>query len=326
MKFLIVGLGSIGRRHLRNLRLVMPQADVTVLRQHAKSGVAEGADRTVYHLEDALKYKPDVAIIASPATSHLQTALQLTPHMIHLFVEKPLSHSLEDVDRLLSECHRRNLVLMIGYNMRFNEALQRVKSAVENGQIGQPLSIRAEVGQYLPDWRPGADYRLGVSARRELGGGVLLELSHELDYARWLMGEVTNVQAQIGRVSKLEIDVEDIAELIFEFDSGVIGNIHLDMVQRVPTRICRIYGTEGTLEWDGVAGISRLYTVETGVWHQLSSTPQDRNQMYINELKHLIACIERGATPIVNGEDARRVLEIINGARRSAANRGVVEL
>jgi predicted dehydrogenase len=329
MRFLIVGLGSIGRRHLKNIRLTMPHAHITVWRQHAQPTQAPDndlADHTVYQMADALDQKPDVALICSPATRHIDTALQMAEQGIHLFVEKPLSHSLANVDRLLLLCQQQKLILMVGYNLRFNRPLMAAKSALDNGRIGRPVSVRVEVGQHLPDWRPEANYRHGVSAQRNLGGGVLLELSHELDYVRWLMGEVKAVQAQIDHLSDLEIDVEDIAEIGLRFADGTIGSVHLDMIQRPPMRMCRIVGTESVLEWDGIANCSRVYNVKSGGWQQLAADTQDRNAMYVDEIRHLVTCIQGETTPIVTGEDGRRILEIIAAARESADNGGLVQI
>jgi predicted dehydrogenase len=331
MRALIASLGSIGRRHLANLRLIEPDTHITVWHQHSNhSGNTESlfpADCVVYRLEDALGTQPDVALITCPASRHIETGLALVEHGIHLFIEKPLSNTLSGVDRLLSLCHRHSLVLMVGYNFRFYLPMQIMRQALLQGQIGRVLSARAEVGQYLPDWRPGSDYRQSVSARSELGGGVLLELSHELDYVRWLVGEVETVSAHIGHLSNLETDVEDMAEIILQFDRGAIGSVHLDMTQRVATRTCRIIGTEGTLVWDGMSHQVRLFSVVTNTWTDLYPAQViDRNDMYIAELRHFLDCARGDTTPSVTGEDGRRVLQIALAAKQSSIEQRVVKL
>ena len=331
MRALIVGLGSIGRRHLANLGLIEPTAHVTIYHQHLKSQDATEAqplaDRVVYQLEDALDTKPEVALITNPASRHIETGLALAQQGIHLFIEKPLSNIMNGVDELIDLCHKRSLVLMVGYNFRFYRPLQVMRQAIVEGRIGRPIALRAEAGQYLPEWRPGSDYQQSVSARRDLGGGAVLELSHELDYVRWLVGEVKTVSAQVGHLSNLEIDVEDTAEIIMQFRSGVIGSVHLDMLQRPATRTCRIIGTEGTLTWDGMSHRARLFSAVRNAWSDLHPAKTvDRNEMYIAELRHFLDCVRGNDVPIVSGDDGRRVLEIALAAKQSSREQRVVEL
>ena len=275
-------------------------------------------DRIVHTIADALQHNPDAAIIASPATHHLQTAQPLAENGVHLFVEKPIADSIDGVDRLIAECSDNGCVLMTGYNLRFDPSLKALKSVIDDGLIGNPVGLRAEVGQYLPDWRPTTDYRDAVSANRSLGGGALLELSHELDYAQWLMGDITSVSAQVGQVSDLEIDVEDIAELNVRFGSGAIGNIHLDFVQRTPSRQCRIIGTEGTLIWDAIANTVRCFETAADEWSDMLITSTDRSQMYLDELVEFLAAINQQRQPCVTGEDGRRALAVVLAAKQSA--------
>ena len=331
MRALIVGLGSIGRDHLTNFRLVEPGAHVTVWHQHLKrpdaTDIAPLADDVVYRLEDALETKPDVALITNPASLHIETGLALARRGIHLFIEKPLSSTLDGIDELLDLCRKRALVLMVGYNFRFYRPLQVLRQALAEGRIGRVVSLRAEAGQYLPEWRRGRDYRQCVSARRDLGGGAVLELSHELDYVRWLLGEVKTVSAQVGHFSDLEVDVEDTAEIILQFHTGAMGSVHLDMVQHPAIRTCRIVGTEGTLTWDGIRHRVQLFSAATNTWSDLHpAKTTDRNEMYVVELRHFLDCVKGNDTPVVSGHDARRVLEIALAVKQSSQDGRVVEL
>ncbi|MBP7687326.1 MAG: Gfo/Idh/MocA family oxidoreductase [Thermoflexales bacterium] len=327
MRALLVGLGSIGRRHLSNLRQIEPGASITVWHQHTRADVVPGADRVVYSLEAALAEKPEVALIAGPAVTHIETGLALAREGIHLFIEKPLAHDAQQVEALIALCHQSNLIMMVGYNLRFSAPLRVMQQAASDGRIGRLLGLRAEVGQYLPDWRKDTDYRQGVSARRELGGGAILELSHELDYARWLMGEVKTVSAQADRVGDLDIDVEDLAEITLRFQSGAIGQVHVDMLQRAATRVCRLIGTEGTLTWDAIGNQVRLFEAATQTWSDLHpATSIDRNAMYVAELKHFLECVAQRTPPLIGGEDGWRVLQIALAAKQSAREQRVIEL
>jgi predicted dehydrogenase len=331
MKGLVAGLGSIARRHIENLKEIAPDIELAVWRQQSHCAdlqdIAPLVDHVVFDLADALAWRADFALVTNPASLHVQTGLALAQEGMHLFIEKPLSDSLEGVDELLDLCRERSLVLMTGYNFRFCRSLQALRQTVAEGRIGRVMSVRAEVGQFLPEWRPGSDYRQGVSATSALGGGALLELSHELDYVRWLVGEVETVQARIGQLSDLEIAVEDTAEIVLQFANGAIGSVHLDMVQRSTTRTCRVIGTEGTLTWDGLRDHSQLFSAKENAWSDLCpANTDDRNEMYVGELRHFLDCVAGGVSPAVDGEDGRRVLEIVVAARLSSIQRREIEL
>jgi len=322
VKVLVIGVGSIGRRHIRNLRSVVPDCEIGVCRHRVGSlelGDVEGfVDKVFFELGEALQWRPKVALLTGPASLHVEQGLVMARAGVHLFIEKPLSDRLDRVDELIDLCHVNNLVLMVGYNLRFYSPLQALKRKL--GRIGRVVGVRAEVGQYLPDWRPGADYRQGVSARGELGGGAVLELSHELDYVRWLVGEVSALSATVMKLGDLDIDVEDTAEIILHFANGAVGNVHLDMIQRATVRTCRVIGTEGTLEWDGGLHQVRLFTATEGEWTSIFSGDNfDSNQMFVDEIDHFIGCVGAGTEPVVTGEDGRQALEIALSVKRAAA-------
>jgi predicted dehydrogenase len=331
MRSLLVGLGSIGRRHLANLRLLDPDGRVTVWHQHTtpeqEAAHPSGADRVVYCAEDALDSAPDLAIIAGPAPLHVPAALTLVDHRIPLLIEKPLSNTLDGVELLCRRVHEHRVTVLIGYVLRFAPPLQLMRREFQKGAIGRALAIRAEVGQYLPDWRPGTDYRTGVTARASLGGGAVLELSHELDYARWLLGEVTSVWGRTARSGSLQLDVEDVAEIGLEFEGGALGSVHLDLVQRPPVRCCRIVGAEGTLTWDGLTNEVRCFRPEERRWVELHPAVElDRNGMYIEEMRHFLACVRGHETPGISLLDGRRVLEIALGVKRSSETGQVIRI
>lgn len=297
MKILIVSLGSIGRRHLANLRQLEPAAEVCLFRRAADPSLDE---KQVTTLGEALAFAPDAAFICSPAPQHLEVATALAIRGVALFIEKPLSHDTAGVAELLALAHQHRAPLMVGYCLRYFAPLRALRDEVLAGKIGRLLHIHAEVGQHLADWRPGTDYRASVTAQRALGGGALLELSHEIDYALWFGGEVESVTAQLGTVGDLGVEVEDTADLQFRFRSGALGTVHLDLLQRPARRVCRLIGTEGTVTLD------------------LLTAPADRSAMYLEELRHFLHCARTGLQPEITGEDGLRVLEVIEAARGDA--------
>ena len=325
MKILLAGLGSIGSRHLENLRALDPECEAVVLRRRESPEATDGV--TVRSLDEALEHRPEVALVCGPASTHLETALELARAGVHLFIEKPLSRSLEGVRELEEVCRGKGLVVMIGYNLRFHPPLALVRKALDQGRIGELLYLRTEAGQYLPDWRPGRDYRDTVSVSRKLGGGVLLELSHEIDLARWLGGPVTALFARLDRLGSFDMEVEDAAELLLVFPGNRRGHVHVDMLQRTPRRQVLAVGGEGTLEWDMETDRVRLYSVETGGWEELRPPgPEDRNRMYMDELAHFLGCVRTGASPAVGIAEGIETLRIVEASRQSARTGVMVEL
>lgn len=322
-RVLVVGLGSIGRRHLRIARELLPAAEIRVLRHQECTTVPEHADGCISSMDQAIEFAPEIAVLANPATYHLGVAQPLAESGVHLLVEKPLSASIQDVSLLIETCRRRNAVLATGYNLRFLPSLQKFKALLDDKLIGRIWSARSEAGQYLPSWRPDADYRQGVSARKALGGGVLLELSHELDYLRWIFGEVDWVQAALSRQSNLEIDVEDTAQLVLGFlpskiADRLIASVSLDFIRRDTTRTCTAIGEGGSLRWNGVTGTVELFAAGTTEWRLVFCHQATRDESYVAEWRDFLACVDRGSSPLAGGEDGQEALRIIDAARQAS--------
>lgn len=293
-KVLIVGLGSIGRRHLTNTRKLLPNSEIAVLRQHntGKQELPEHSNKLFFNLQDALDFKPDVTIIASPASSHIENAIHMLKNGSHLFIEKPLAIDGEQDKKIEEFIHlknNQNQFVMIGYVLRFQPILTYIKSILNESVIGKIYSAKVEVGQYLPSWRPDSDYRDGVSAQKKLGGGVLLELSHEIDYAKWLFGKPDSLFCSHNRLSPLEIDVEDSACLIFEYtkekNRRVI--INLDFLQQTPSMSVEVIGQKGKL-------IANLITEEITVLDETAKPLEiqvpkmkEGNEMYLRQFDFL---------------------------------------
>ncbi|MBN9180074.1 MAG: Gfo/Idh/MocA family oxidoreductase [Microbacterium sp.] len=317
---LTVGLGSIGRRHLANLleRGIGPVAAVSASATPHRLPLGVTLYRDVATAIEA--FRPDFAIIANASSAHITTAQLLAEAGVHLFIEKPLSDHVEGLEPLKAACARAGLVTLVAYTLRFLPAMLRTRELLP--AIGAPLFLSATVGQYLPDWRPGQDYRAGVSARRELGGGVLLELSHEIDYVRWLLGPPDGVFAMTSHSGLLEIDVEDCADLLLAYPRAR-AHIHLDFLERGKNRTCRIVGSEGTLETNLVAGTVSLSKAgdDRPVIEQPTSTDP-----YKAALAHFLDCIAHGQQTRIPLAEGAATLSLIEAARRAAATGTTVSL
>ncbi len=324
-RILIAGLGSIGQRHLRNL-LMLGVEDILLLRTKNEP-VQEVPHLPVFtRLEDALDRKPDAVIVSNPTAHHLDVALPAAEAGCNLFVEKPLSHTWNNVDALLNAVRERQTIGLVGFDMHFDPGLRKIRELISGGTIGHITAIQAQVGQYLPDWHPWEDYRHGVSARADTGGGVILDLIHEIDYVRWLMGEAKEVACMKGRVSNLEIETEDTAAILLRFKSGAIGTINLDYVQRVISRSCRVIGEEGTIFWDLLTQKVTCYLASDKTWHEFSYAGFQRNDRFLAEMEHFLACLRGEAQPEVGLVSGSRSLRIALAAKESGSLGKVVEI
>ncbi len=331
-RLLVVGIGNIGKRHVRLARELIPGVQIVALRHRNYQDMNEpGIDRCVTSLDEALQFSPQAAVIANPASHHLDVALPLAQAGVHLLVEKPISSTAQGVFELIEVCRTRGITLMTGYNLRFLPSLQRFRELLEEKKVGRVLSVRSEVGQFLPSWRPGSDYRQSVSAKAALGGGVLLELSHEFDYLRWLFGEVEWVNAIQRKQSGLEIDVEDIAHLVLGFahEAGevpVIASLNMDFIRHDTTRTCTVIGETGSLRWNAVAGTVDIFEQGGNAWQTVFTHQPQRDDSYLAEWRHFLACITDGSPPLISGHDGLAVLQIIEAARHSSTTGAIVKI
>lgn len=314
MKILISGLGSIGRRHFRNL-IALGESDLLLHR----SGKATLPDDELAgfpvetDLQAALAHKPDAVIVANPTSLHLDVAIPAAEAGCHILLEKPVSHSLTGLDRLQAAAARSGARILVGFQFRWHPGLQAVQQLVNAGAIGKPVSARAHWGDYMPDWHPWEDFRGSYASRPDLGGGVVLTLCHPFDYLRMLFGEVEAVTGATSRRG-LELAVEDTAEAILQFDSGLLGSVHVDYVQRPGAHWLEVIGTEGSLRWDNADGAVRYFEAHSGKNGQiLAPEGFERNTMFVREMAHFLAVVRGEAEPACTLGDGIRALEICLG-------------
>jgi predicted dehydrogenase len=324
-RLLIVGLGSIGARHARLVRKLIPKIQIAVFRHQSSQPPPDiEVDHCFTSIDEVRRFEPQAAVISNPASHHLDIALSLARQSVHLLVEKPISsQATNKVLELISICKEQGITLMTGYNLRFLPSLNAFRDLLLQDKVGKIFSIRAEVGQYLPDWRPGSDYRQTVSAQKKLGGGVLLELSHEIDYLQWIFGRIDWVKAHVACHSDLEIDVEDTAYLLLGFESDEYGqqrvaSLNMDFIRHDTTRQCVVVGDKGTLRWNGVDGKVDFISSSVDKWEELFSEQLERDLTYTEEIIHFVSCVEKGKIPSVTGEDGLAALVVVDAARKSS--------
>lgn len=330
-KVLIVGFGSAGRRHFELAQRLLPRAHIKVLRS---TGVSENAkeipiDIQLRTLADALEFAPDIAIIANPAVFHMRFAIPLANIGTHLLIEKPLATSIKEAKELLRIHDQKNAIVMCGYNLRYLSSLNHLRLLVQRESIGKVFSIRSEVGQRLQDWRPQVDYRTTVSAIRKLGGGVLFELSHEIDYLMWLFGAINWVFATLTTQSDLDIDVEDTAHILFGFNRKsnghqIIANLTMDYIRSDPTRTCVITGELGTLKWDALNNTIHIYRSDKTGWELLFDAPKE--DTYYAEWTCFLNAVTSMDASTNNGQEGLNVLKVIKSAQESSKKQRIVKV
>lgn len=326
MKVLFAGLGSIGQRHVRNLRTLLgDQVEILAYRANGDSPVLN-ADMTVKqgavpettynirsfsNLDDALGEKPDAVFVTNPNSLHLPVALAAAKAGCHLFIEKPLADSLDGVEELIDMVERKNLVAFVAYQFRFHPGLRWIKNLLQEQRLGRLVSAHIVNGEYLPDWHPYEDYRQGHAARRALGGGALRIQTHEFDYALWLFGMPRRVYAVGGHLSGLEIDVEDSVDVLLSCEDrgGLLPvHIHLDYVQRPPQRICEVIGDAGKVQYDFYSNQVVMHDLQARTTQQVHFNGFERNQMFLDELRHFVDCLRGETQPIVDLRESVRSL------------------
>jgi predicted dehydrogenase len=320
MRFLIVGFGSIGRRHFRNL-LKLGEKDIIFLRSHHSTLEATELEGYLVEtdIETALSHDPDGVIVANPTAFHLDTAIPAAKQGRHILMEKPVSHSLQRVEEFSHIVQESGARVLMGFQFRYHPNLIQIKDLLDAGRIGEVVYFRSHWGEYLPDWHPWEDYRQGYAARKDLGGGVLRTLCHTFDYLGWLFGEGKVNSTQLS-TKGLGLDVEDTAEIGMAYPEGVIGSLHLNFTERPPKHILEIIGSNGSIHWDYYKNVVEVfeYQPDGKLVDSRLFCPEgfDRNDLFLAEMKHFIEVIRDNQPPICPLEDGIKVLELIIEAEK----------
>jgi predicted dehydrogenase len=285
--------------------------------------------RTFHDLQDALSQKPDSALICNPSSLHIPVSLACLRAGCDIFVEKPLSDSMTGVHELAQEAADRQVIGMVGYQLRFHPCFRVLNETMKSGLLGRLLAVRSTVGEYLPNWHKYEDYRQMYASRSDLGGGVILSQIHEFDYLYSLFGIPERVFTLGGHWSDLEVDVEDTATTLMEFrwDGRALPiQLHQDYLQSPPSRQCEIIGDRGRVLMD-------LNQLTVTVFRRGMSTPEvhafpefERNQLFLDQLKHFLDCVKSRKKPIVDLHDGIQSLRMALAAKKSLLTGQPVEM
>lgn len=234
---------------------------------------------------------------------------------------------MDKIGRLSTIVDNKKLIVLVGCNTRFLPSFKLTKRLIEQGEIGKILAVKAECGFYLPYWHPFEDYRKSYSANRNLGGGVILDDIHEIDALYWLFGKVKEVFCFADKISNLDIDTEDIAEIFLKFNSGVVAQVHLDYLQRTYRRYYEFIGEKGIIVWNYINQQVKLYTKNTNQYKIFQENINITYEtMFLDEIKYFINCIKSNRRPINDLNSAKKALEIALASYKSAKSKKVIYL
>ena len=322
-----MGYGSIGRRHIDNLSSISDLEIIVCTTHKTDKFLRENGCKVLNTMEKCINEKPQIALITNVTSHHIETAIKLANAGINLFIEKPLSDSLHGVNTLLKIVKERDLVTLMGCNLRFHPAIKKIKEIISKKHIGKVISVHVENGSFLPNWHPYEDYRDSYAAREDLGGGVVLTNIHEIDYLFWFFGKVKEVFSFTGKFSHLDLAADDLSAILLRFENDVIAEVHLDYFQRPDFRSCKIIGTKGTVHWDSETNVVKVYDVKKKKWIEvLKIKNYDINNTYVEEVLYFLNCIKRKEKTINSVNEGSRVLEIALAIKRASKIKKVVTL
>ena len=337
MKALFVGLGAVGQRHLRNLLTLQPKYQILSFREIGNLNIISDnleieSNKNLeekYHirnfpsLDEALKEKPDLTFICNPSSCHIEVAIKAAESGSNIFVEKPLSSNTDGVEKLLKAVDQNKIISSVGFQLRFNPLIQKVKEILKSRILGKILSARLEVCEYLPNFHTYEDYRDTYAAKKSLGGGVVLSQIHEIDLFIYFFGLPNSLFAIGGKRSSLEIDVEDSVDILLAY-KDMSASIYMDFLQKDKRRVGTIYGEQGLLEYN--LNTLELKTNLSGKITKIEIPKIDRNDMFLEELRYFLRCTEQKRSSKIDVKEGLKSLLVANAVKESFKENKVVVL
>ena len=314
MRICVVGMGSIGRRHVRELSALDPKVLIYSVRSGAGPACVEDnlVKKNFNSVSEAIKCGIDAAIVCTPSTLHVAQTSQFLRNNIPVLVEKPVSDSLSDLDEIIELNNGCYPFVLVGYVLRYLRGIDLVKALLQ--QMESIHYVQIDSGSYLPSWRPGKDYTKSVSTSRALGGGVIAEMSHELNYAQYLFDDVSIDYARLTTSGLLIGDVEDSADIVCSNSTGIKINIHLDFISKIPRRSLLVVGNDMSIQWNILEEEIKIQRTDSS---QVIDLVNDFSEIYSKQLAHFIRCVKREAQPKVTLSDGIKTLELIEAIKNT---------
>jgi predicted dehydrogenase len=315
--YVVIGMGNISVRHRKNLKSLYPLSKVVGFSSSGRDikTLPDYCDYVANSINEIIELRPKFVIIASPATYHLTHSEPFIKNNIPVLIEKPISSNLSDVNKILSLSRKYPTTIGVGYCLRFMESALEVKKLLKKGIIGKLQNVEVFAGQYLPNWRT-KNYLDSVSVSKSLGGGVLLELSHEIDYIFWIFGQLQLVSSSLGNSKVLNLEVEEIADFSLIDGNGMVCRVHLDFLQDPPKRTCKITGEDGEISWNLLLNKVEVVTLKGKKTHY-NDKKWDNNLMYIEMLKEFSLSIDSDfSSKIASVNEAYEVIKTIESIKK----------
>jgi len=309
MKVIVIGAGSIGERHIRAFRRIngIAVSLVEPRPERAQQIAARyGCESSYGSIEAAPLGSFDAAVIATPANSHLPIGIACASRGLHLLIEKPLAASIEGIEKLIALCESKRLVAAVGYTLRFDPTIVKLRKLVQCGLAGPLISLRSVCTHYLPNSRP--DYKEAYYRVPNAAAGVILDLSHELNYLEWIFGDLTVEACRRARVPDLNIADEAVADIWLRRSDGPLAQIHLHAADKHLSRECYVVGTEASLTANILTG---EILVEGGrrAGEQIKCA-SERDETHLDEARDFIDAIREKRSPRCTIEEALRTLQV----------------
>ena len=317
MKILIIGFGSIAKRHINNLIHNINCEIIVYSRRKNIRFLDHKKINVLNSLEKCLLEKPDVAFITNETAFHIPVAIKMAKAGLDLFIEKPLSNSTNGIKTLQKIVKQKKLVTQMGCNLRFHKCIIKIRQLINQKKIGKVISIQSENGSY----------RKGYASDRQLGGGIILTMIHDIDYLYWIFGNPKSIFSVSGKFSDLDISAEDYCSSIIEFKNNITAELHLDFFQRPEFRGCKIKGTKGVIYWNSDKNEIRLFKNRKKVWEVVLALKKfQRNEMYIDEIIHFLKCVKNRKQTINNLDEGIKTMKIALAMKKSSKNRRMIKI
>jgi predicted dehydrogenase len=322
----------MGKRRIRNLQFL--QAGELIGYDPRLDRCQEAETRygipTFTNFDQALMLEPDTLIISTPPDRHTHYACIAARHNKHFFTEASVID--DGLDELIRMCEDRDIVAAPSCTLRFHPSIRKIKEIIDEGSLGPILSFTYHSGQYLPDWHPWEDYREFYVAKRETGACREI-VPFELVWLTWILGDIEAVSCFKGKLSSLDVDIDDIYHTLLQFKQGTLGHLLVDVISRVPYRTCRFVSEYGVIEWTWSEKRVRVFQVETGKWVDYMEPPGiaengyiSTENMYIEEMRTFVKAIRGDLQYPYSLEEDQKIIALLKAAEQSSENQTHVQL
>ncbi len=318
LRIAVIGTGSVGRRHARNL-LELGVSNVVLCSEFQRGGdYLKDLDNlpVVKNYDELLGTKLNAVVIANASNLHIKYALKALQKDLPIYLEKPAGIDAKEIEALVSLNQSKKAVIAVGYQHRFNELLGMVKSFYQDKVFGQIVYVSCNMGEYLPYYHPDEDYRKGYAAKESMGGGVLRTQIHDINYLRWILGELEIIAAHGGKVSQLKIDVEDSVTALLKTVDNIPVSLHMDYLQKKAYRILEIVGVEGGLRWDYHNNMITKWNASGNI-EMIGAGELDRKKLFLECMQDFLECVDTNEQPKSNLQDGYRDICLVDSLKKS---------